>query len=363
MKKIITILGARPQFIKASVISEAIASSSGLTECMIHTGQHYDKNMSNSFFDDLGIPAPKYNLGIGGGSHGEMTGLMLIEIEKILTAEDPDLVIVYGDTNSTLAGALAAAKLNIPIAHIEAGLRSFNSKMPEEINRVLVDHISTWLFAPTEGAAQMLICEGINSDKINIVGDVMYDAAMRYGDDQRYPCRILESMEIRPYEYILLTLHRAENTDSDLRLKKIIESLLSLAKNKTIVCPLHPRTLKALKRVNLFDEFKSNIRVIDPIGFIDMLHLEKFSELIITDSGGVQKEAFFYSRPCVTLRTETEWTELIDGGWNVLVQVETSENIQDQIISRVGTIGANISPYGNGDAVKRIIRVLEGAQL
>ena len=355
MKKILTVLGARPQFVKASVVSRAITRTEALTEVLVHTGQHFDANMSDVFFSELAMLAPKYNLGIHGGLHGAMTGHMLEGIERLLLDEKPDAVLVYGDTNSTLAGALAAAKLHIPVAHVEAGLRSFNMRMPEEINRTLTDRISTWLFTPTDAAAQHLRNEGANDDRIIPVGDVMYDVALHFGARVKATGGALDRLGVRPGGYILATVHRAENTDDPARLAAIVSALSQSASTMPIIWPLHPRTRAVLQRSNLLDGVTgSGVQLIDPVGYLEMVELEKHAALIATDSGGVQKEAYFYQVPCVTLRDETEWVELVDSGWNRLAPPNDAEFLGAALQEALGTRGRAVSLYGKGDAADKI---------
>lgn len=346
--KIITVIGARPQFIKAAVVSNAFKAR-GVQEVILHTGQHFDSNMSDVFFDELGIPKPAYNLGIGGGSHGQNTGRMLEGIEKILMDEKADWLLVYGDTDSTLAGALAAVKLHIPIAHVEAGLRSFNRRMPEEINRILTDHAATMLFAPMEVAVTNLAREGVESDKVMNVGDVMFDAALFYGAKADEESQILEKLGLAGEAYILATVHRAENTDAPERLTAIIQGMTDCGRQ--IVLPLHPRTKARIASLGL--ALPENVLAIEPVGYLDMVMLEKHADLIMTDSGGVQKEAFFYHVPCITLRDETEWVELVEAGWNKIVPPFSSEVIVDAIDS-ARMPGESIQPYGEGHAAELI---------
>lgn len=315
--KILTVIGARPQFIKASVVSNCIYSRPEINELIVHTGQHFDANMSDIFFSELGIKSPEYNLNIGGGDHGSMTGRMLIELEKIFIRERPDIVMVYGDTNSTLAGALAATKLHIPIAHVESGLRSFNRAMPEEVNRIMTDCISDLLLTPTTDATKNLIFEGIPKSKILMVGDVMYDAALLHAKVAESRFEFLKKNDLKSRNYVLVTIHRAENTNYLNRMETIVEGLNILSTEMTILWPLHPRTRLALTNWGLINRISNNIKIIEPVGYIDMVMLEKNASLVVTDSGGVQKEAF-HKVPCVTLRDETEWTELVDAGWNRL---------------------------------------------
>lgn len=359
MKKILTILGARPQFIKASVVSKEIAKSAHLKEVIVHTGQHFDKNMSDIFFTELNIMKPNYFLGVNSETHGVMTGRMLIDIERVLLIEKPDLVLVYGDTNSTLAGALAAVKLNIPIAHVEAGLRSFNMTMPEEINRILTDRISNWLFAPSVHSINNLRNEGFREGQIIPVGDVMFDVAIHFGSQVESKEGLLGRLHLIPKSYLLVTIHRAENTNIPERLISIINALELLATTLPIVWPLHPRTRAFLKESGQLERISKKIILINPVGYLDMVQLEKYAALIATDSGGVQKEAFFYKVPCVTLRDETEWIELVESGWNHLVSPENTEAIVRTIKSSLGNIGKDIRPYGEGNASELIIKALE----
>ncbi len=351
--RILTILGARPQFIKAGSVSREIAKHQNIQEIIIHTGQHFDTNMSDVFFDEMKIPKPDYNLGINGKSHGAMTGQMLEKIEEILIQEKPDWVMVYGDTNSTLAGALAASKLHIKIAHIEAGLRSFNTKMPEEVNRILTDRVSSILFCPTQIAVDNLSIEGygnISTCKIMKSGDVMQDGAMFYSSFAKKP----NGLHINK-NYILSTIHRAENTDNRQRLKNIIDALNYISKEKDIILPLHPRTKNILKENEL--TLSENILVIEPVGYLEMIWLIQNSSIIMTDSGGLQKEAFFFEKPCITLRDETEWVELIENNYNVLVGTDKDKIIytcKEHIFNK----NFQIDLYGMGKASENIIREL-----
>lgn len=346
--KVITVIGARPQFIKAAVVSNAFKARD-IEELILHTGQHFDNNMSDVFFDELGIPKPAFNLGIGGGSHGQNTGRMVEGVEKVLMDERPDWLLVYGDTDSTLAGALAAVKLHIPIAHVEAGLRSFNRRMPEEINRILTDHAATMLFAPMETAVRNLANEGVDPEKVMNVGDVMYDAALFYGAKADKESQILETLGLAGKEYILATVHRAENTDATERLTAIIQGMADCGRQ--IVLPLHPRTKARMASLGL--DLPENVLAIEPIGYLDMVMLEKNAALIMTDSGGVQKEAFFYHVPCITLRDETEWVELVEAGWNQIVPPLSSDAIVDAI-SSARMPGKSIQPYGKGNAAELV---------
>ena len=358
MKKILTVLGARPQFIKASVVSHAISLKANLKEIVVHTGQHFDANMSDVFFAELGMDKPDYFLDIHGGSHGAMTGRMLEAVEQAIFKEKPDVVLVYGDTNSTLAGALAAAKLHIPVAHVEAGLRSFNMAMPEEINRILTDRISQWLFAPTKSAVAHLQREGFTPESIHLVGDVMLDVALHHGSRVQADTGLMAKLGLKANAYVLATIHRAENTDHPQRLAAIVGGLIATAKDLTVVWPLHPRTRAVLQKAGLFEALSKAVVLIDPVGYLDMVQLEKFASVIATDSGGVQKEAFFYRVPCVTLRDETEWVELVDAGWNRLTPPASLENVAAAIRTALLSHGQETSPYGEGNAAKQIATCL-----
>lgn len=361
MKKIVTVVGARPQFVKAAMVSRLLCKDLRIKEVIIHTGQHYDDNMSKIFFDDLDIPPISYQLGVGSSSQGKQTGEMIAAIETTLLQENPDWILIYGDTNSTLAAALAAAKLHIPIAHVEAGLRSYNRKMPEEINRLVADQLSDVLFTPTELAVINLKTEGFNDSRIIEVGDVMYDAALFFADKAGKKSRILQQLDIKDNEYILATIHRAENTNNKDRLLRIFTALEHVSATLPIVMPLHPRTRKIMEEYEPNFLKNTHIRMIDPIGFLDMIKLEKNAALIITDSGGVQKEAFFYQVPCVTLRDETEWVETVQLGWNKLVAVNAVNEIHDHILLSLGTAGLKDQfPYGKGDAAHRIVSYFQG---
>lgn len=357
--KVVTVVGARPQFIKAATVSRAFAHARGFDERIIHTGQHYDDNMSDVFFRELDIPPPARHLGIGSGSHGAQTGRMLEVIEQVLVEEQPGLVLVYGDTNSTLAGALAATKLHIPVAHVEAGLRSYNRRMPEEINRVLTDHMSDVLFAPTRGAAANLAGEGIDESRTHLSGDVMYDAALFYAEKAESESTILHELGLSPGEYVLATVHRAENTDEFERLDAIFYGLAATSADIPVVLPLHPRTRAALERERLLGEAEEHLMIIPPAGYLDMVTLETNARLIVTDSGGVQKEAFFYGVPCMTLRDETEWVELVELGWNRIVPPTGPEAVRDGIKLALAAGGGRPGqPYGDGHAAERIVRIL-----
>jgi len=346
--KLLTIIGARPQFIKASVVSKAIAEQAGLAEVIIHTGQHFDANMSDIFFDQLSIPRPDYLLDIHGGSHGEMTGRMLIDIERVMLKEKPDRVLVYGDTNSTLAGALAAAKLHIPVAHIEAGLRSFNMRMPEEINRILTDQVSDILFCPTQAAMENLAREGFSDKPVQVlnVGDVMQDSALFFSQRATAPRGFALSDG-----FVLTTLHRAENTDDPAKLEAIISALNMVhSAVAPVVLPLHPRTRAAIDRTGL----TLNVHVIEPVGYLEMIWLLQRCGLVLTDSGGVQKEAFFFGKSCVTLRDQTEWVELVTCGANVLVGADRNLIVNSARTSLGKVVQDDAQLYGGGQAATRI---------
>lgn len=357
MTHVLTVIGARPQFIKASPVSRAL-SERAIKETLVHTGQHYDTSMSLVFFEELGIPAPHVHLNIGSGSHGAQTGRMLAAIEQTMIAEQPDVVMVYGDTNSTLAGALAAAKLHIPIAHVEAGLRSGNRRMPEEINRIVTDSISDVLFAPTSAAVDNLASEGRPPTAVVYTGDVMYDAALLHGAEADRRSNIRDTLSITGSPYILATVHRAENTDDLARLGVILGALGVLSQEIGVVLPLHPRTRHLVEADAGLRAILRDSRLIDPVGYLDMISLERGAALIVTDSGGVQKEAFFHSVPCVTLREETEWVELIASGWNRLCPPTSTDDIVSTCRAALGTLGSVARPYGEGDASVRIAEFL-----
>lgn len=380
--KVLSVVGARPQFVKAAVVSKRLRES-GFEEQLLHTGQHYDFNMSEVFFRELELPEPNHYLGIGSGRHGEQTARMLTEIEDVLLREDPDLVLVYGDTNSTLAGALAPVKLHIPVAHVEAGLRSYNRQMPEEVNRVVTDHCSSILFCPTETAVRNLQAEGFrnvvaDSDLgsggeplskgplVANVGDVMLDIAQQ--TDRMLASRspgkaeVLERFNLRPREYVLATIHRASNTDEERNLRGILTAMQEVAQSGlTVLFPIHPRTRRALERFDLSAMLETDGLVAgDPVSYMDMIALESQARLLLTDSGGVQKEAYFFGVPCVVAREETEWTELVEIGWNRIAGAETG-----RIVEAVrGTLAEDFSRksrtefYGDGHAAKRIAAVL-----
>lgn len=354
--KLITIVGARPQFVKAAAVSRAISghannSTVQIVEKIVHTGQHYDDNMSKIFFDELKIPHPAVNLEVGSGSHGRQTGLMLEKIEQILLEEKPDWVLIYGDTNSTAAGAMAAAKLHIPVAHVEAGLRSFNRAMPEEINRVVADHLSALLFCPTDTATANLANEGITAG-VHQVGDVMYDSVLFNTTLAEASSRIVEKLNLKSNGFYLATVHRAENTDNCKRLDSILDALKQM--DKPVILPMHPRTRNILG--GKLEKISSNIRVIDPVAYLDMLMLEKNAALILTDSGGVQKEAYWFSVPCVTLRDETEWVETVKAGWNTIVGCDSKKIIAAANQDRPN--GHDDRLYGDGHSAEKICSIL-----
>jgi UDP-GlcNAc3NAcA epimerase len=351
--KIATIVGARPQFIKAATISRVISAQSGISEVLIHTGQHFDTNMSDVFFTELDIRKPDHHLGIGGGTHGENTGRMLEAIEEVLVAENPDWVLTYGDTDSTLAGALAAVKLHIPLAHVEAGLRSFNRRMPEEINRVLTDHASDLLFAPTSTAIDNLAREGIGGGKVRLVGDVMYDATLYYRAKARKPITVIISDNA---PFVLCTIHRAENTGDVARLAAIVTALNQLAEKTPVIVPLHPRTVAALKRLPGVS-LSQSVLVTEPVGFLEMTWLLANCKLVLTDSGGLQKEAYFHNKPCLTLRDETEWVELVDAGYNKLISPHSADLIREcNRMTLTNVVRGDF--YGNGSAAVEIVKRL-----
>lgn len=359
MNKIVTIVGARPQFIKAAVVSRALKQEVNLKEVLIHTGQHYDTNMSQIFFDELEINKIDYQLSVGSGLHGKQTGDMIVKIEDILIKEKPDRLLIYGDTNSTLAGAIAAVKLHIPIAHVEAGLRSYNRNMPEEINRIVADQVSDILFAPTKRSFLNLQDEGYPIERIVMVGDVMYDAALYYSEKAKKRSHILIKHNCKVQEYILATIHRAENTDNHNNLLTIFAALDRISRTIPIIMPLHPRTRTVFEKhyPNLLKD--TYIKLIEPVGFLDMVMLEKHAALIITDSGGVQKEAFFYNIPCITLRGETEWVETVELRWNTLIKPHDPDEIYELIVKSLDTYGlSNHYPYGKGNAANLIAKHL-----
>lgn len=354
MQKIVTVIGARPQFIKAAAVSRYLKQSEGLQEVLLHTGQHFDDNMSQVFFDQMSIPRPAYNLGIHSMDHGAMTGAMLVEIEKVLMGEKPDMVLVYGDTNSTLAGALAASKLGIPLAHVEAGLRSFNMEMPEEINRIVTDRLSSWLFCPTLTAVQNLVKEGYESfdARVLLTGDVMFDAALIFREMAVPPVGV-----VLPSDFILATVHRAENTDDPERFNEILASLNEMAQQKAVVFPMHPRTQKYMQHSGT-PSLDKGVIVIPPLGYLEMLYLLDRCSLVATDSGGLQKEAYFFQKPCITLRDETEWSELVDAGCNTICGSNRDRIIHafNHYLMHDADFPSGL--YGHGDASEQIAQAL-----
>lgn len=354
-KKIVTVVGARPQFIKAAALSKAIASQNEIKEVIIHTGQHFDNNMSDVFFKEMQIPAPNYQLSVNGLNHGAMTGRMIEEIEKLILIEKPDCLLVYGDTNSTLAGALAAKKLNIKVAHVEAGLRSFNMSMPEEVNRILTDRISDFLFCPTDTAVNNLNKEGFQNFNciIENSGDIMYDSMLlfsQFADEKSTMTNLINGEE-----FLLCTIHRAENTDNDTKLFHIFEALNILADYHTIILPLHPRTKQKMGNMKI----NPKIKLIEPLGYFDMLYLLNHCKMVITDSGGLQKEAFFNQKFCITLREETEWIELVENNKNILcgtdkVKIQTAYH---EFVNKIFKLDKEF--YGKGDTSHKILNTLK----
>lgn len=350
--KVISIVGARPNFIKLAPLSKEIRKH--FDEIIIHTGQHYDYEMDRIFFDQLGISEPDYHLGVGSGTHGYQTGEMVKRIEEALLKEEPDVVVVFGDTNSTLAGALAAVKLHVPVAHVEAGLRSYDKRIPEEVNRVLVDHCSDLLFCPTERSVENLKKEGIVRG-VYLTGDVMVDAINQNIRIAEKRSRILKELDLKSKDYFLATVHRAENTDNPERLRSIVEALCDI---ENLVFPCHPRTEKFLRKYGLWEKVEKSITVIKPVGYLDMLVLEKNARKVITDSGGVQKEAYIFKVPCVSLRETTEWVETVEDGWNVLVGAD-----REKIINAVENFEPKSKTYthkfGDGKASEKIVGIIK----
>lgn len=351
--KILTVVGARPQFVKAATVSRVVGERGDVQEVIVHTGQHFDVNMSDIFFEEMNIPRPDYNLAINSLSHGAMTGRMLEAIEGVIIEEQPDWVLVYGDTNSTLAGALAAKKLHVKVAHVEAGLRSFNMSMPEEVNRILTDRISDVLFCPTTTAVRNLENEGFGNHDCTIsnTGDVMYDAALFYRKHKRKPEVDLND------DFVLATIHRAENTNDQLRLESIIKALNSIHRDIQVIVPLHPRTKKYMDQYNL----KADFICIEPLGYLEMIYLLESCTKVITDSGGLQKEAYFFGKPCLTLRDETEWVELVEAGVNLIVKPESDRIMVDAYRkSSFERSAQDEYLYGKGNAATQILDILEG---
>ncbi len=355
MLKIVTIVGARPQFVKAAVLSRVVGNHEDVEEVLVHTGQHYDHNMSDVFFEEMEIPKPSYNLDVNGMGHGAMTGQMLEKIEAVLEKEKPDWVLVYGDTNSTIAGALAAKKMHIKVAHVEAGLRSFNMEMPEEVNRILTDRISDILFVPTDTAIRNLMNEGYENIDAQIVqsGDVMQDASHFYAKTSSSKAKLPE--EKRQGDFVLCTLHRAENTDNPERLAAIVEALNQLHKQIRVLVPIHPRTRKLLEANNL----ELQVDLVDPVGYFDMIELLKNCKIVLTDSGGLQKEAYFFQKHCVTMRDETEWVELVENGYNVLAGADTNLILSsaEQMMTKTSDFSNPL--YGDSKAGEKILHALQ----
>jgi UDP-N-acetylglucosamine 2-epimerase len=371
--RVLTVVGARPQFIKSAPVSTALRES-GHEEVLVHTGQHYNHQMSQVFFEEMGIAQPDFNLEVGSGSHGWQTGQMMLRLEDVMQSQKPDWVLVYGDTNSTLAGALVAAKLQLRIAHVEAGLRSFNRAMPEEINRVLADHLSDLLFSPSETAVRNLAAEGIKSG-VHLVGDVMYDALLQYSETARQTSTILQELKVEPKQYLLLTIHRAESTDNPLHLRNILTALAEI--DSPVIFPVHPRARKALTAAGFLQTSNQSAResaaaqliidgmaldhivLIEPVGYLDMLNLAQQARMILTDSGGLQKEAYWLSVPCITLREETEWLETVQAGWNILAGTAT-----DRILDALRSFQAPPAEgarnlYGEPQAAARCVTLLQ----
>ena len=351
--KVVTVVGARPQFIKCAPLSKRLREAA--VQVLIHTGQHYDSNMSEVFFRDLEIPVPDYNLGVGSGTHGEQSGEMLKQIEKVLLEEKPDYALVFGDTNSTLAGALAAAKLCIPVAHVEAGLRSFNRRMPEEINRVVTDHLSSLLFCPTETSVNNLAREGIG-DGVRLVGDIMYDALLLNSRLALERSKILEKLRLQSKSYFLATVHRAENTDDPGRIAAVVKAFRMISDSFAVVWPVHPRTMKVLESMDL-ERNGRPFTILDPVSYLDMMCLEKEARGILTDSGGVQKEAYWLQVPCITLREESEWVETIQSGWNTLTGTDPDAIFAAAMKPPPSTACLN-HLFGDGHSAAKIVQAL-----
>lgn len=353
--KIASIVGARPQFIKAVLISKEFRKNH--QELLVHTGQHYDKELSKIFFDELDIPKPDYNLSIGSNSHARQTGKMMISIEEVLVAEKPDIVLVYGDTNSTLAGALAAVKLHIPVAHVEAGPRFFDKSVPEEVNRILTDHISTFLFAPTQTAVDNLKREGVK-EGVYLTGDVMLDSFVYFSKVAQRNSKILGKLNLRKGEYLLATIHRARNTEIKENLSNLVSAFISI--NERIVFPVHPRTEKYLKRYGLYSKLKDapNIMLVQPVGYLDSIILTRNARRVLTDSGGLQKEAYFSKVPCITLDEATGWPETVADGWNTLVGSDKDKIIE--AVSHLQPEGRQRDVFGDGKAAEKIVEIIDG---
>lgn len=353
--KIVTVVGARPQFIKACMVSKRLQQDKQIKEILVHTGQHYDAKMSDVFFEQLQMVKPSYHLKVGSGSHAKQTGDMLIKLEDVMLAEKPDAVLVYGDTNSTIAASIAAAKLHIPIIHVEAGLRSFNRHMPEEINRIVTDHLSSLLLCPSQAAAELLKKEGIDQH-VYVTGDIMFDAVKYYREQACEQSSILSRLKLSPNQYYAATIHRAENTDHPKRLTSIFKALSSL--DKPVILPLHPRTKKHLQELHLQPDQTSSLQLIEPLDYFDMLALMSQSKTIITDSGGVQKEAYMLEIPCVTLRDETEWVETVDAKWNQLVSANEAKGITNAI-QQMNKPTTHPALFGDGHAANKIYKAIK----
>jgi UDP-N-acetylglucosamine 2-epimerase len=375
--KVLTVVGARPQFIKAAPLSKALRES-GHEEVLVHTGQHYNREMSQIFFEEMGIARPDFNLEVGSGSHGRQTGQMMVQLEEVMQRQRPDWVLVYGDTNSTLAGALVAAKLQLRVAHVEAGLRSFNRAMPEEVNRIVVDHLSELLLCPSETAVNNLAAEGITSG-VHLVGDVMYDALLQYSEVARQHSTIFQKLKVEPKQYLLLTVHRAENTDNPVHLRGILTALAEAG--YPVIFPVHPRARNVLSSEGFIRRSPQSaaeslstgsardavsldyIHLIEPVGYLDMLSLAQHARVILTDSGGLQKEAYWLSVPCITLREETEWVETVQAGWNILTGTDTNRilNALGSFKTPVREVNPNL--YGGPQAATRCVKLLEDGRL
>ncbi|MBN2145411.1 MAG: UDP-N-acetylglucosamine 2-epimerase (non-hydrolyzing) [Candidatus Aureabacteria bacterium] len=375
MIKIVTVIGNRPQFIKAALVSRQFAAmEGGVAEIAVHIHLHHDPNISGVFFEELELHPPQYDLHIGSGSHSTQTGKMLEEIEAVLMREEPDLVMIYGDTSVSLAGALAAVKLHIPVAHVEAGVRSVHLRMPEEVNRVLIDRISSFLFVPTEKEVTNLIREEFPKETIHLVGDVMHDAALYYGKKAEQNSRILKELGFKAREYVLAVIDRPKNTDDALRLKSILSGLQEVSRSIPVVLPLHPRirtiteseeespigllTQKLCESGSRQNECNKTFLLLSPVGYLDMMMLEKNARIIVTDSGEIQKEAYYYRVPCVTLMEETQWVELIESGWNQMVPPKNTAVIADAVLAGMKRCGKECQLYGKGDAAEKIVRIL-----
>lgn len=347
--KVLTVVGARPQFVKAAAVSRAFLANNTIQEIIVHTGQHYDPNMSDIFFTEMEIPQPHYNLNISGSSHGAMTGRMIEGLEEIMLKEKPDLILVYGDTNSTLAGSIAASKIHIPVAHVESGLRSYNMRMPEEVNRIVTDRLSSFLFCPTRQSITNLQQEAFDqfNTKIIFSGDVMFDAALYYEAKSDEHTAILDSLQLTSGSFVLATIHRAENTDVPGRLQEIFAAFQELATGIDVVLPLHPRTRKLLEvhQIQI-----SGVKIIDPVGYMDMLQLVKNCKIVVTDSGGLQKEAYFFKKGCITTRDETEWVELVENGYNILTGADKKRILDAYAVMQSRSISHEHNLYGQGDA-------------